>query len=86
MGFHRTSATRNMRTPRAHLDVRCDNNVYGVYRLGFSKNSPSFEYCFIGEEAGTLTFEGNVIDKHPKFKAIDALEKWCRCYVAEHDL
>ncbi len=65
MGFHKTSATRNMRTPRAHLDRKENGDVYAVYKLGFSKDAPRFEYCFIGEQAGVLTYEGKVIEKHP---------------------
>lgn len=86
MGFHKTSATRNMRTPRAHLDRKENGDVYAVYKLNFSKNAPRFEYCFIGEQAGVLTYEGKEIEKHPKFKGIDAFEGWCMKYVAENDL
>lgn len=86
MGFHRVSATRNMRTPHAHLDRKDNGDIYAVYKLGFSKNASRFEYCFIGAEVRTLTFDGNVIEAHPKFKNIDAFEGWCRKYLAEHDL
>ena len=75
MGFHKTSATRNMRTPRALLDRKENGNVNAVYKLGFSKDAPRFEYCFIEEQTGVLTYEGNVIERHPKFKGIDAFEK-----------
>ena len=86
MGFHRTSATRNMRTTRAHLDRKENGDVYAVYKLGFTKDSSRFEYCFIGANVGVLAYDGKVINKHPKFKGIDAFEGWCRMYCAEHDL
>ena len=86
MGLHKTSATRNMRTPQAHLDRRENGDVYAVYKLGFSKDAKRFEYCFIGEHEGVLTYEGKVIDKHPKFKGVDAFQRWCGKYCAEHEL
>ena len=86
MGLHKTSATRNMRTPRAHLDRKENGDIYAVYKLGFSKEAKRFEYCFIGEHEGVLTYEGKVIDKHPKFKSVDAFQGWCGKYCAEHDL
>ena len=86
MGFHKTSATRNMRQTKAHLDCRENGDVYALLKLNFKKDAPKYEYCFIGENAGILTFEGSIIEKHPKFKNIDAFESWCRRYTAEHDL
>lgn len=86
MGFHRVSATRNMRTTHAHLDRRENGDIYAVYKLGFKKDSPCFEYCFIGEKFNVLTYKGDLIEKHPKFKGIDSFENWCRKYTAEHDL
>ena len=86
MGLHGTSATRNIHTPRAHLDRKENGDIYAVYKLGFTKDVPRFEYCFIGGQAGVLTYEGKVIERHPKFKGIDAFEGWCMKYVAEHDL
>lgn len=86
MGFHKTSATRNMRTPHAHLDRKENGDVYAVFKLGFKKDASRFEYCFIGESMGVLTFDGTEIVKHPTFKNIDAFEGWCRKYCAEHDL
>ena len=86
MGFHRTSSTRDKRTPRAHLERKGNGGVYAVYKLGFTKDAPRFEYCFIGDKAGTLTYEGKVIDKHPTFKEINAFEGWCMRHVAENDL
>lgn len=73
-----------MRTPHAHLDRRCDGEVYGVLKLGFTKDASRFEYCFIGEKQGELTFDGAIIGEHPKFKGIDAFESWCNRYAAEH--
>ena len=86
MGFHKTSATRNMRTPHAHLSRKKNGDIYAVYKLGFSKNASRFEYCFIGEYFNVLTYNDNVIDKHPEFKGIDAFERWCDRYAAENDL
>ena len=86
MGFHKTSATRNMRQPQAHLDRKENGDVYGVLKLGFKKNAKEYSFCFIGESANTLTFDGEVIEKHPKFKNITQFESWCRKYTAEHDL
>ena len=86
MGFHKTSATRNMRTPKAHLDRKDNGDVYGVFKLGFTKDASLFEYCFIGENSGVLTFDGTEIAEHPNFKNIDAFEGWCRKYCAENDL
>lgn len=86
MGFHRTSATRNMRTTHAHLDRKENGDVFAVFKLGFTKDASRFEYCFIGASAGILTYDGKEIAKHPKFKGIDAFEGWCRKYCAEHDL
>ncbi len=86
MGFHKTSATRNMRTTHAHLDRKENGDVYAVFKLNFKKDAPRFEYCFIGANAGVLAYDSKVINKHPKFKGIDAFEGWCRKYCAEHDL
>ena len=86
MGFHTISASRNMRTPRAHLDRKENGDIYGVWKLGFKKDASRFEYCFIGEQVGVLTYDGKVIQKHPKFKNIEAFEGWCRSYYAENDL
>ena len=86
MGFHKTSASRNMRTPHAHLERKENGDVYGVYKLGFSNNAPRFEYCFIGEQLGTLAYNGKTIEKHPKFNSIKPFERWCSRYVAENDL
>ncbi len=86
MGFHKISATRNMRVTRAHLDRKENGDIYAVWKTDFSKDAPRFEFCFIGEQAGVLTYEGNVIERHPKFRGIDAFEGWCRKYSAEHDL
>lgn len=86
MGIHTVSPTRNMRTTRAHLERKENGDVYAVYKLDFTKNSSRFEYCFIGAAAGQLTYDGNEIKKHPKFKNVDSFEGWCRRYYAEHDL
>ena len=86
MGFHKTSATRNMRQPQAHLDRRDNGDVYAILKLNFKKDAPKYEYCFIGENAGTLSFNGTIIEQHPHFKNINAFESWCRKYTAEHDL
>lgn len=86
MGFHKTSATRNMRQTQAHLERKENGDVYGFLKLGFKKDAKEYNYCFIGESANTLTFDGEVIDKHPKFKNISQFESWCRKYTAEHDL
>lgn len=75
-----------MRTPHAHLERKENGDVYGVYKLGFSNNAPRFEYCFIGKQEGALTYNGNAIDRHPKFKNIVVFENWCSRYVAEHEL
>lgn len=86
MGFHKTAATRNMRTPHAHLDRKENGDIYGVLKCGFTKDAQRFEYCFIDANIGVLSYDGKVINKHPKFKGIDAFEVWCRKYCAEHDL
>lgn len=86
MGFHKTSATRNMRQPQAHLDRRDNGDVYAILKLNFKKDAPKYEYCFIGEKAGILFFNGTIIEQHPHFKNINAFESWCRKYTAEHDL
>lgn len=75
-----------MRKPHAHLSRKENGDIYAVYKLGFSKNASRFEYCFIGEYFNVLTYNGNVIGKHPEFKGIDAFERWCDRYAAEHDL
>ena len=76
----------NMKGTIAHLDRRENGDIYGVYKLGFKKNSPRFEYCFIGDKVGTLTYEGKVINGNPEFENINKFEGWCRRYVAEHDI
>lgn len=86
MGFHRTSATRNMRTTHAHLETKENGDVYAVFKLAFKKDASRFEYCFIGASVGILTYDGKVIPKHPKFRNIGAFEAWCRKYCAEHEL
>lgn len=73
MGFHKTSATRNMRQTHAHLDRKENGDIYAIFKLDFTKNTPRFEYCFIGARAGILTYDGKVINKHPKFKGIKIL-------------
>lgn len=73
-----------MRITHAHLERKENGDIYGVYKLGFSKNSSRFEYCFIGKEVGTLTFDGKVIENHPLFKSIDPFEGWCNKYLAEN--
>lgn len=75
-----------MRTPHAHLERKENGDVYAVLKLGFTKNASRFEYCFIGEKSGILTYDGNVLVKHPKFKNINTFEGWCNTYCAEHDL
>lgn len=82
MGFHKTSATRNMRQTKAHLDRKGNGDIHAIFKLDFTKNASRFEYCFIGANAGILTYDGKVINKHPKFKNIDAFEGWCRKYCA----
>lgn len=86
MGFHKTSATRNMRTTHAHLDRKENGDIYAIFKLDFTKNASRFEYCFIGASAGVLAYDGKEISKHPKFRNINAFEGWCRRYCAEHDL
>jgi hypothetical protein len=86
MGFHKTSATRNMRTTHAHLDRKENGDIYAIFKLDFTKDASRFEYCFIGANVGVLAYDGKVIDKHPKFRNIGAFEAWCRKYCAEHDL
>ena len=78
MGFHKISATRNMRIKHAHLERKESGDVYGIY--------VDFRYCFIGEENNTLTLKGEVITKHPRFKGIGQFEGWCMRYYAEHDV
>ena len=86
MGFHKTSATRNMRTTHAHLERKENGDVYAVFKLGFAKDASRFGYCFIGKDKNTLTFDGKVIERHPKFSGVDAFEGWCRKYCAEYEL
>ena len=86
MSFHKTSATRNMRTPHAHLERTENGDIYAVYKLGFSNNAPRFVFCFIGNEAGVLRYNEKVITRHPNFKSISKFESWCMKYTAEHDL
>lgn len=75
-----------MRTTHAHLERKENGDIYGVLKLGFRKDAQSYEYCFLGEDANTLTFDGKVIEKHPKFKNISHFEGWCLRYTAEHDI
>ncbi len=86
MGFHKVSATRNMRITHAHLDRKDNGEIYGVFSLGFKKDASKYEYCFIGQRQNVLTFDGGVISKHPLFKNISQFENWCRRYTVEHDL
>ena len=86
MGFHTNKPSRNMRTTHAHLERKENGDVYGVFKLGFNKDASRFEYCFIGANVGVLTYDGKTINKHPKFKGIEAFEGWCRKYCAEHEL
>lgn len=79
-------ASRDLRQTKAHLDLRGDGVIYGVYNLDFKKDASRFEYCFMGGSANTLTFDGKEIEKHPKFKGVEQFEGWCRKYVAEHDI
>lgn len=39
MGFHKTSATRNMRTTHAHLERKDNGTVCAVFKLGFKKDA-----------------------------------------------
>lgn len=75
-----------MRLPHAHLDRKESGEVYSVLKLGFKKDSPMFKYCFIGSNTGTLTYKESIIAEHPKFKGLDAFERWCTRYVAEHEV
>ena len=70
MGFHKISATRNMRVTRAHLDRKENGDIYAVWKTDFSKDAPRFEFCFIGEQAGVLTYEGNVIERTRSSEAL----------------
>ena len=58
MGFHKTSATRNMRQTYAHLDRKENGDIYAIFKLDFTKNASSFEYCFIGANVGVLAYDG----------------------------
>ena len=86
MGFNKTSASRNMRIPQAHLDRRENGDIYCYLKCGFTKDAKRFEYCFIGEQSNTLTFDGKKIEKHPVFKNISQFESWCNRYKAENDI
>ncbi len=86
MGIHTTSPTRNKRQTHAHLDRRVNGEIYGVLKMGFTKDAPRFEYCFMGTQEGVLTFNGIVIDARPKFKGIEVFEGWCLRYCAEYDI
>lgn len=68
MGFHRTSATRNMRTRRARLD-RCDDGSIVARYI-------DFVYHFTGERQGMLTLKGKEIPAHPAFANISSFESW----------
>ena len=86
MGFHKYSATRDLRQPHAHLDKKENGDIVGVLKMSFKKDAPKFEYCFMGENLNTLTYEACVIERHPKFKNIEQFENWCLRYKAEHDI
>lgn len=86
MGFHKNKRGTVQRQTRAHLDRKENGDIYGVYKLGFRKDDKRFEYCFIGGDVNILTFDGVIIEKHPRFKNIDHFENWCRRYTAEHDI
>ena len=86
MGIHLYERGTTWRQPRAHLERKENGDIYGVLKLGFQKDARRYEYCFLGENANTLTFDGEVIDKHPKFKNISQFEGWCWKYTAEHDI
>lgn len=86
MGIHTTSATRNKRQTHAHLERKENGEIFAVLKMNFAKDAPRFEYCFIGGNEGELTFNGMVINKHPKFKSVEAFEGWCLRYYAEHDI
>ena len=85
MGIHSNNRGTVQRQTNAHLDRRENGDIYGVFKLSFKKDSPKFEYCFLGEKMNQLTFDGQVIDKHPTFNGISSFEGWCRRYTAEHD-
>lgn len=86
MGIHLKAGSRDMRQTRAHLDRKENGDIYGVYKLSFKKDAQRYEYCFMGSKEGTLTFDGEVIEKHPKFKNVVQFENWCNVYTAEHDV
>lgn len=86
MGIHLYERGTVQRQTVAHLNRKENGDIYGVYKLSFKKDAKRYEYCFIGSNAGLLTFDGTVIPKHPKFKNIVQFENWCRRYSAEHDL
>ena len=86
MGRHLYGRGTTQRQPRPHLERKENGDIYGVLKLSFKKDAQRFEYCFLGENENTLTFEGNVIDKHPRFKNISKFEGWCLRYLAEHDI
>lgn len=86
MGKHLYGRGTVQRHTRAHLERKENGDICGVYKLSFKKDAQRYEYCFIGENAGILTFDEKVIEKHPKFKNISQFEDWCMRYHAEHDI
>lgn len=84
MGVHLCEGSRDMRQTRAHLERHENGDIYASWKLSFKKDAPRFEYCFIGKDVDVLTYEGEVIEQHPKFKNIDHFEGWCRKYIVEH--
>ena len=86
MGIQTNGRGTVIRQPRAHLERTDNGDVYAILKLGFRKDERRYRYCFIGEDKGTLTFDGKVIAKHPAFKNISQFEGWCMRYTAEHDL
>ena len=86
MGVHLCEGSRDLRQTRAHLDRKENGDIYAVLKLSFKKDAKKFEYCFIGSEVGRLTFEGEDINRHPKFKNIGQFEDWCNRYTATHDI
>lgn len=86
MGFHKNKRGTTYRQTRAHLERKENGDIYATYKLSFKKDAQRYEYCFIGEKAGILTFDGRVLEKHPAFKNISHFENWCMKYTAEHDM
>lgn len=82
MGIHRYERGTTFRMKRAHLERKENGDIIAEYTPDKHKR---FEYIFIGESKDTLTLNGQIINKHPKFKHIFAFEGWCMRYSAEHD-